>query len=175
VIGLGVETVAESYTLFGPDVVFEERDRDEPVTFEGQPLQPAAPAPLTDYEIAQLQLLQAQQQYQSEEDALALRRLQEQVAAIQAYAMLATHLGLPTDAPIEDLGAALNAKGLTVEEVTNWLPACDYEVQPCFHQTMLHEFYLAEQRKEAVKAQLILGGSLIGVLALAVVAWRRRG
>ena len=143
-------------------------------TFEGREITTGVgpPPPLTDYEIAQLQLLAAQQELEREEQALQLRQLQEEITGLQAYSAVAVELGLPHNAAPELVVAGLAEKGLTPEEVSNWLVACNYDMY-CFTATMQYEFYEAGERKKTTKAGSYLALAGLGVGVLVIVAWRR--
>jgi hypothetical protein len=111
--------------------------------------------------------------YEQEAQALELRRLQEDTAGLQAYVMVAAELGVDPNSP-ELVAEGLAQKGLTSEEVADWIVACNYEL-PCFSETMHYEFYEAAERRKTLKAggYLVLGGVVVGVLVL--LAWRKGG
>jgi hypothetical protein len=112
--------------------------------------------------------------YEQEAQALELRRLQEQITGLQAYSAVAMELGLPHNAAPELVAAGLAEKGLTPEEVSDWLVACDYKMY-CFTATMQYEFYEVGERETTTKAGTYLALAGLGVGILVFVAWRRGG
>ncbi len=99
-----------------------------------------------------------------------LMRLQESQNSLLAYAHLAIELGLEPSSPAADVGAALHRLDLTLDEVTDWLVGCNYDLD-CFRQTMFVELRAARRRLYDRRAKTV---TLVAtVLVAGTFAWKR--
>lgn len=102
----------------------------------------------------------------------ALLELQEWSHALIAYGHLAMELGLPADSPPDVVGKKLHELDMTIDEVAQWLPACDYDLD-CFRQTMFVEFRAARRRVADQRTKhLTVGAAVLVVGASAWMKWR---
>ncbi|HUX16600.1 MAG TPA: hypothetical protein VMW52_09025 [Phycisphaerae bacterium] len=84
---------------------------------------------------------------------------------LQAWVILTGELGLAPSASVADVDAALIARGVSPDDVGDWLPACNYDVN-CFRQTLNQEMYQAQQRGGDVKTAKI--GAVLGLVVVVV-------
>jgi len=101
----------------------------------------------------------------------ALTILHEQQNGLMAYAHMAMELGLDPSAPVQDVKAALEARDITLDEATDWLPACNYDID-CFRQTLFWELRQGRRRVAEARAKRLTIGA--AVVTLGAALWLRR-
>lgn len=110
----------------------------------------------------------------SPDEVQALMQLQQDQNALLAYSQLTLDLGLSPSSPVSDVAAALHERDITLDEATDWLPACNYDLD-CFRQTSAVELREGEERARAAR---VARWSLFGALSVAGVAvwwwWKKR-
>lgn len=109
---------------------------------------------------------------QVEGKVLEERLAEEQAGSLVAVAILLEALEMQPPATAEEIAAEVVARGLTSDEVMDWLIACEYDPW-CFKADMRYQMRLAEKRRAARVAIAAATAAAVAAVGLSVYAFTR--